>query len=471
MRPAAAAVHRRTDLLVRAMNAIGVGIIALCAALVVVLPRRYAAATLLCGLFLVPLDEILEVGPLHFNSVRILLLVAFSRILVRGEWNIKKRSTLDLLVVAHVVTSAVAYICLRRDLAAVINRLGVSYELILSYIVIRALLQDKKAFETALCTLVVICAIIGAGMVVEHATHRIVFASIGGANDTPAIREGRTRCQGPFQHAIMAGVFGAACFPLCLSLLWTKERRLLLAATGAISTCAIVWASGSSTPAMCLLASMGALCAWHIRRYLSVVRWMAIGVLIVLHFVMKDPVWALVARGGVFAGSTGYYRYMLIDLFIKNVGDWWLLGTDAYIEWSRAYGTGLWDACNMYVRQGIDGGLLTLGLFCCVIAVAFRSVGKQARLSRTSEPSQLMVWALGASVFAHCNAFIGLNYFDGQISAAWYMLLAMIAGVDGMRGSERTRDNAIRPPYLYDGRWSRRQDPFAPTTDWSVPSR
>jgi hypothetical protein len=451
------------------MSFLGLAITVLCAALILALPRRVAIVPLLCGIFLVPLEEVIAVGPFHFNSVRVLLLLSFIRVVIRGEWTFHKRSLLDKLVLAHVLVGAVAYICLRLTMAAVINRLGVSYELLLSYLVVRALVNNWETLETALATLVAVCAIVGLGMAIEHATYRNIFATIGEISGAPAIREGRPRCQGPFQHAIIAGVFGGTCLPLSLSLVWAKRRHRTLAAIGAMSAAVIVWASGSSTPAMCSFAAIAGLCTWYFRKCLPVIRWLALCGLVALHLMMEDPVWALVARGRVFGGSTGYYRYLLIDLFIKHVSDWWFLGTDAYVEWSQAFGTGMWDACNMYVRQGIDGGLLTLVLFCFVIAAAFRSVGRQARVYRKTGASPLLVWALGAAVFGHCFAFIGLNYFDGQISAAWYMLLAMVAGLGGMREDSRPSGATAKVGHILEDVGGASHGQVVTHSVWSLP--
>jgi hypothetical protein len=279
-------------------------------------------------------------------------------------------------------------------------------------------------------------------MVIEYGTHKTIFASAVGLSDTPAVRNGRPRCQGPFQHAIIAGVFGGTSVPLCLALWWSRRPRKAVACIGIISAVLIIWASGSSTPAMCFVGAAVGMCMWFTRRFIGLIMLMLLACAVVLHLIMEDPVWALVARGGVFGGSTGYYRYLLIDMFIRNFGDWWLFGTDRYIEWNSAYGRGMWDACNMYVRQGIDGGLASLVLFLMLLGISFGVVRREARSSkrhRTINP--LMVWTLGAAVAAHCFAFIGLNYFDGQISAAWYMLLAIIGSLSAIRHAKRTVGN------------------------------
>jgi hypothetical protein len=458
------------------MNTLGVALTAGISIALLSLPKRGAIVALLCGLFILPFNEGISVASLHFNTVRLLLLIAFARILIKGEWRGKRFCALDLVVLAHVVVVAGAYVCLRGTVDAAINRLGVSYEAILSYAAFRLLVDEEHLWKAALASIVAICAVIAVGMAYEYAAHANVFAGLGGMADSPAVRNGRPRCQGPFQHAIIAGVFGGTSLPLCMSLWWSRRPRKIAAAIGVASALAIVWASGSSGPAMCVIGVFVGMGVWFVRRYVHLMMLMLGVCLLILHLVMEDPVWALVARGRIFGGSTGYYRYLLIDLFIRNFGDWWLLGTERYIEWNKAYGMGMWDACNMYVRQGLDGGLAGLVLFLTLIAVAFERVQREARVATTTTTwSPIMVWCLGVGVAAHSMAFIGLNYFDGQISAAWYMVLALIASVTSMRRTPKTvEDPVLHVPDSEHGSWQ--ESPWVPSMgntsrQWQTNSR
>ena len=45
-----------------------------------------------------------------------------------------------------------------------------------------------------------------------------------------------------------------------------------------------------------------------------------------MHVLMKQPVWHLLSRVDVAGGSTGWHRYHLVDKFIENWREWWLLG-------------------------------------------------------------------------------------------------------------------------------------------------
>jgi hypothetical protein len=165
---------------------------------------------------------------------------------------------------------------------------------------------------------------------------------------------------------------------------------------------------------------------------------------------MKAPVWHLISRVSFARGSTGWYRYKLIDDFIRHFGEWWLIGTDSRATW---FGEGYWQITNQYVAEGVNGGVITLLLFLAVIAFAFYGVGRiwrraaqrRYRISPWGRRSSgipgrrpaatagaganvAMGWALGASLFMHCVMFTGVTYF-GQSILVWYITLGMIGSL------------------------------------------
>ncbi|MFA7464606.1 MAG: hypothetical protein WCY54_06085, partial [Syntrophales bacterium] len=120
--------------------------------------------------------------------------------------------------------------------------------------------------------------------------------------------------------------------------------------------------------------------------------------------------------------SMSYHRFLLIDQFIRRVNEWWLVGTKFTSDWAF----GMWDLTNQYVLTGINGGILTLAIFIALISFCFQSVGRALHSSEGSYNDQIMIWAIGASLFSHVVAFIGISYFD-QVAIAWYVLIAICA--------------------------------------------
>lgn len=168
------------------------------------------------------------------------------------------------------------------------------------------------------------------------------------------------------------------------------------------------------------------------------IRWLLLLSVVGLHIVMKAPVWHLISRVGIVGGSTGWQRFALIDHFIGSFGEWWLMGTSSTVHW----GLDMFDVANEYVLEGVQGGLLTFGLFLGVIGKSFGSVGRLWRSCRSDRYRVRLAWALGVSLLVHCLCFIGVSYF-GQIVMLWYLLLAVISS---LLGTTTLRSNDVFSP-------------------------
>ena len=89
------------------------------------------------------------------------------------------------------------------------------------------------------------------------------------------------------------------------------------------------------------------------------------------------------------------------------------------------------DVANMFVRQGVDGGIVTLILFLAIIIYCFKGIGNSMAASAENLDQKHLSWALGASLFTHIVAFLSVSYFD-QVIVIWFMLLAVISTVSTM---------------------------------------
>src|SRR6202040_4190277 len=85
---------------------------------------------------------------------------------------------------------------------------------------------------------------------------------------------------------------------------------------------------------------------------------------------------------------------------------------------------------NQFVWEGVNGGLLTLLLFALIIVLSFQAVERAARASQAvpARNYSLLVWSLGAAMFAHCASFLSITYFDQNV-VNWYLLLALCSTV------------------------------------------
>ncbi len=111
---------------------------------------------------------------------------------------------------------------------------------------------------------------------------------------------------------------------------------------------------------------------------------------------------------------------------------------------------------------GIAG--LMAAVFVLIIVRCFRGVGQSLRALAPHPKAQPLVWALGASLFAHSVSFMGVSYSD-QIVLLWYLTLGMIASATSLSLAlkrKRLAQEAARTEVLGDASsapppWSRPQ--------------
>lgn len=397
----------------------------LCLAAVFV-QREYAVLpSLLLACFVAPAQRIVVAG-LDFSFVRILTIVSLLRVLGRDEFRAFVWTKLDKAMIAWGIVGSLSYILLRGTTAAVIYKLGVAIDSLGLYFLFRFLVRDLEDLRRIVVWLITLSLPVAVFLFIEKQTGRNLFSIFGGIPEFTAMRQGKLRAQGAFAHPILAGCFWVSQLPLFVAL-WGDGKKMPFY-LGAISTLAIVYASASSTP----VAGVGVvILGWAfylLRRQLPLIRWGVFASLVMLHFAMKAPVWHLISRIDFVGGSTGYHRYTLIDQFVRRVGEWWLLGTHSTAHW----GWFMFDTANMYVNEGVRGGLPTLILFVLVIGLAFQGVGRiMHNIDEQNRADYLLAWALGVSLFAHSIMFISVAYF-GQIIVVWYLLLATIASLSSV---------------------------------------
>lgn len=402
--------------------------------------RKRAIAAFLGGAIMIPMDQILMIGPLHFPMLRLLLLFGMVRMfrtkissqlrILGTGWN-----NIDIALVALTIISAINGIALYRDSTTVVYELGELYTAFGGYVLLRYLIRDEDDVRVTIRALAWIAVMVAGVMIYEQATGRNpIYGFLGGARadvfGSVLEREGR-RATGPFGHPILAGTFGAITLPLFVGL-WWDDRKYRTTALAGISAAAIIpFAANSSTALMGFIGGLIALGFWYARRQMRIVRWAFVLSVIVLHSVMKAPVWHLISRIDLSGGSSSYHRYQLVNQCIQHFSDWWLIGTKYYGDW----GWDMWDLSDQYVLIADESGLIALLCFLAMIVYGFKYLGRARRLS-INHRQELFIWAIGSSLFANVIAFLGIGYFD-QTIIVWYALMAVIAVVT--LGERRTQ--------------------------------
>lgn len=411
------------------MNSFAIVFLLISSVTLLFLPRQWAPLPLLVGTCYMTLGSGIEVGPFHFMFIRILVAVGIVRVIMRRERLAGEVNRLDWLMVVWAAWAAMSSVFHEDFSGVLVNRLGLVYNACGIYFLLRVLCQSLDDMFTLCRSTAILLVPLSIEMLSETITAHNLFSALGGVSEIPDIRDGRIRAQGPFAHSILAGTVGAVCLPLMIGI-WQQHRKT---AVGGILACfLIIFSSASSGPIMSAFWAIGAMCMWHWRHHLRLVRWLAVLGYFGLDLVMKAPAYYLIARIDLTGSSTSWHRAALIEAAFAHLSEWWLGGTDVTRHWMPYSVIGnekLADITNHYLRMGVDGGLPLMLLFIAILAMGFSFVGRMlSQFPELSPQSQFMIWALGASLFVHSVTFISVSYFD-QSFVFIYLSLAVIGSL------------------------------------------
>lgn len=394
-----------------------------------VLPRRWAPVPLLAGACYITMGQQINLGPFSFTVLRLLILVGVLRVFLRGERLAGGVNGLDWFMIAWSVWATFVGIFHEDAAAAVVFRLGVVYNTLGFYLLVRCFCQTREDVFALLPTLVLLLTPIALSMIYEQLTNHNLFGIFGGLPEEVVTRGGRLRAQGPFRHPILAGTVGAVCVPLMIGL-WGRQPMMAKLGLGACLAIAIT--SASSGPLLSIMVGVFALVLWRWRQFTPHLRVAAVVGYILLDIVMKDPAYFILRRIDLTGSSSSYHRPAIIRAAIEHLDEWWFAGTDHTRHW-MPYGVS-WsedhsDITNHYIAQGVRGGLLQMFLFIGVLWCGFRYVGIVLhRQPEESASSGFAVWSLGACLFAHAATCVSVAYFDQSV-VFLYLPLAMVGSL------------------------------------------
>lgn len=416
------------------MHPIGIALVVICGFAVLILPRRHVIWPFaITACFISSAQRIVVLG-LDFDVLRIMVLFGFVRFFIKKEYRNFYWTPLDKGMVYFLLAKILIHTLQLGVMGIFVQELGKAFSVGGGYFVFRNLIRTWKDIENVVVVFMVISIPVCIFFVVENLTAYNVFSIFGGVPEFTLERDGRLRCQGAFSHPIAAGCFWASLLPLMVALRWASAGKKFFVHMAIGFVAIIILTTASSTPVFGVLSGIVGGVMFFLRKQMKLVRRFTVATLLGLHIVMQAPVWHLISRISAVSGSTGYFRYALIDAFIKNIGEWWLLGTQSTGHWIW----GILDIPNQYVLEGVQGGLLSLILFVAIIVKAFSSIGRAWRLVQQDKAKLAIIWAGGVALFVHCANFIGLAYF-GQIIMIWSLQLALIASMDVFTKQSVTR--------------------------------
>ncbi|MDE3110071.1 MAG: hypothetical protein KGL02_09030 [Acidobacteriota bacterium] len=393
--------------------------------LILCLPRKYAIAPLLFGVFTIPLGQVVVLAGIHFTVLRVLIIAGLIRRAISRKSPLGSKfggrfNPIDVVTILWTIFAFLIFSLQWMETQALIAGLGDLLDRLGGYLAVRFLIQDMEDAKFATKVLAAVCFVSGLCMINEHITGRNIFGYLGGVFLYPQIRNGQLRAQAAFGVYIDAGVFGAIMIPLFIWL-WNAGKSRASALMGLFGGISMMIASSSSTPLLGFAGGFFGLCLWPLRKSMKILRWGFVMMLVGLQMVMKAPVWALIARVDLTGSSSGYHRYMLVDNCIRHFSDWWLLGYRFYNNW----GWDMWDLSNQFVAVALTGGLITLVLFVMMLSRSFGAIGMARKQVEGDRPREWFLWCLGAALFANVVSFFGCSYM-AQMQMALFALLGII---------------------------------------------
>jgi len=399
--------------------------------IMLLVPRRWALLPMFVMACFISSVQKIVLFSLDFDFLRIMVLFGVLRIISRREFKRFIWRPCDKIIVLWTLCGTIIYTLQQENISALANKLGSTMTILGVYFVARCLIRDWWDLKTFLLGSIVTCGIVMFFFGIEANTGRNMFSIFGGIPEITVVRQGRLRCQGAFPHPIIAGNFWAVMWPLYVAMWWDGYKGKIWAALGTIAVWFIVFACASSTPVMGLISGIIGGAMFVMRRQMRMVRWGTALSLIALHFVMKAPVWHLISRVSAVGGSTGYFRFLLIDAAIKHFHEWAILGTKSTANWFY----GAQDITNQYILVGVQGGALTLIFYIMLFAFSFKEVGYLWRAVSRDKAKLAMAWSLGVSLFVLCVMGIG----GGYMGASYVVLCFTFAAITSMSSAEQTK--------------------------------
>jgi hypothetical protein len=342
------------------------------------------------------------------------------------------------LIAASIGTYCVALLRVAQ-FSYLIQVLGSLFDVLGIYFMFRILIRSWGDLDQFGKYASIVLILIAPLFLIEWVTLRNYFSLFGPIPDFTELHKGEHRARGAFAHGLIAGAFTVSLMPLIAARFWNPRASKALTACGLFAALAIVVAIASSTPILVLAAGIGAACLFPLRGNLRWIRWGVVAVLVCLQIVMKAPVWHLMARINIFGGSTGWHRFNLIDKFLQNWRDWFVLGTG----YTGSWGGNLVDVTNHFVLQGLRGGILGLTLYLVMVTLAFRRVGYMIGHAERQRVQLVYAWAIGVAMFCHMVAQFAVSYF-GQVVLVYYGLLGAIGSLSVAAVPQRVPRRARR---------------------------
>lgn len=304
-----------------------------------------------------------------------------------------------------------------------------------SYLVGRTAIRGIEDYRALVMRLILVAAIVLAVSLPETLTgtrfvHQFAGSLFGGApNIHVEPRYGLHRAFGPFDHPILAGVFGST----LVALAWSCRRHPTEALAGRVKRTLIAFGAGMtslSSAAILAMALQGALFVW--RRLTAAVeaRWRILGAILLAFY---TAVSMLSDRSGLqalmwylcFDRQTASYRLLIWEHGAVNVGanKWFGLGQNDWVrpEWMSNSVDSFWLLTTMTY------GLPATTFLALALIAAMRRAGSAVR--GDDEGAQLRRgWIFAYIALAFCGFTV--HYWNNV-----FTMIGLLLGAAGWMGN------------------------------------
>lgn len=402
--------------------------------------RRTALLALVAGTMFLAQGASFNVGVAVY-PMRFLGLVAFLRVLRRGEMRFSGLNELDrafvgaygFAVAMYLIRTAFGYGTSESiSQTSNLSKIGGFCDLFFGYFAFRGLLRGADDLKHLLLRFPLLLVPYVGSLAIERMTGNNPLHLLGGASQMWIDAEGRYRCFGSFGHPSILGTFGASFFLLYVPFFAEGVARMRTA-LAMILCLAIVGFANSGSPITFLGLGLLVWALWPLRRRIALIKaGLAFGLLITA-IAMNAPIWYLPTRISGLVGGTGWHRSYLMERGFADIDRWWIAGMplDLTVNWFPYHIMGAADMTNVFLLFGVDGGLLALLLLVLALVMAFRRLGRALRAARqplADRLSERSLWSLAAVLVAHIVNFFAITYFD-QFNIIWAMQVAAISGI------------------------------------------
>lgn len=441
------------------MNAYVVALLLVASAGVFCAGRRRATIFFLIGMLYLTKGPGLDIGGVMLHPYRLLLLAGGMRVLFRREISELKAVLVDKLILAAVAWLLFAQLFHEQgEGSGIVYSFGVGFEMLASYFLIRIWCRNLEDIETLVTPLSLMLVPIAFSMLAEKSLQTNLMGIFGGG-EWVNIREGVIRSRGAFAHAILAGSFAAACFPIVVSG-WNRNKTISI--IGGLSVTSMVITCHSSGPLVSFAITCAIIACWRYRHYAKHAFWFAIFGYLAIDLISNRPGYhAIVTRLDLTGSSTAYYRCLLIDTAVEHFNEWWLVGTDFTAHWvqpgvgSIILGGKHMDITNMYIGAGVGGGILAVVLLFTVIAASVRSAVILSKDEETvpSDGARFSIWCFGAALGSMGISGLSTSFFDQSGAFIWIFAAMISSSLEGFQAarsfdhtaSEESQDFEMMP--------------------------